>query len=114
MRCKRAEGSAPEGSTRGVTSTAPDVVLSPSSSCSGLPFTTLSATTKISFLDGSITGVPEIPTDGEMSPQGSLDEGTALPTCRDQTTLPVEDDSAYTMSLSVATKTRAEKTRGSP
>jgi hypothetical protein len=40
---------------------------------------------------------------GEMSPQGSNEAGTGVATCVDQITEPVEDDSAYTQSFSVAT-----------
>jgi hypothetical protein len=82
---------------------APDVVERPMSLCAGPPFTSSSATTKISFLDGSMTGVPVMPTEGEMSPQGSMADGTGLATWVDQTTAPVAEDSAYTVSSSVAT-----------
>ncbi len=41
-----------------------------------------------------MTGVPVIPTVGEMSPQGRDSDGTGAPTCVDQTTAPVADDSA--------------------
>ena len=40
-----------------------------------------------------MTGVPVIPTVGDMSPQGSDDAGTGLASCVDQTTLPVEANS---------------------
>ncbi len=65
-----------------------------------------SATTKISFLAGSITGVPVIPATGLMSPHGSEPDCTGLPRCTDQSTLPVAAASAYTVSFSVATYTR--------
>jgi hypothetical protein len=50
-----------------------------------------------------MTGVPVIPTVGVMSPQGRDAAGTAVPTWADQATAPVPDDSAYTVSFSVAT-----------
>jgi hypothetical protein len=50
-----------------------------------------------------MTGVPVMPTEGEMSPQGSMADGTGLATWVDQTTAPVAEDSAYTVSSSVAT-----------
>src|ERR1700722_9193469 len=103
VRCRSAAGSAPGGSTSCSNSMAPEVALRPINLCSGPPFTNSSAITKISFLDWSITGVPVIPTVGEISPQGSDDAGTAGPTWVDQTTAPVEEDSAYTTSSSVAT-----------
>ncbi len=49
-----------------------------------------------------------------MSPQGSDPAGTCVPGRADQTTAPVPDDSAYTVSFSVATQTRPANTRGSP
>ena len=78
----------------------------------GEPFTSSSATAKISDRPGSITGVPVIPTVGEMSPHGSDREGTGVATWVDQTTAPVVADSAYTVSFSVATYTLPSKTRG--
>ena len=62
---------------------------SPTSSCAGLPLTSSSATTKISERASSITGVPVIPTVGEMSPQGSDPEGTGVPRWVDHSTEPV-------------------------
>jgi len=50
-----------------------------------------------------MTGVPVIPRVGEMSPHGRDPEGTGVPTCDDQTTAPVAEESAYTVSFSVAT-----------
>ena len=51
---------------------------------------------------------------GEMSPHGSADAGTGLAMCVDQITAPLEADSAYTVSSSVATKTSAPSVSGSP
>jgi hypothetical protein len=53
-----------------------------------------SATTKISCLAGSITGVPVIPTVGVMLPHPSELAGTGVPICRDHRTAPVAADSA--------------------
>jgi hypothetical protein len=61
-----------------------------------------------------MTGVPVMPTSGEMSPQGSADDGTGRATWRDQTTEPLVEERAYTVSSSVATNTSLPKTRGSP
>ncbi len=71
--------------------------------CAALPRTSSSATTKISPRDWSMTGVPVIPTVGAMLPQGREPAGTARPRCIDQASLPVADESAYTVSFSVAT-----------
>jgi hypothetical protein len=78
------------------------VVFSPTNICAGVPFTSSSATTKISDRAVSITGVPVIPTLGVISPHGSEVAGTGVPICEDQMTEPVEDDNAYTVLLSVA------------
>ena len=72
----------------------PDAVPSPTSRCAGLPPDISSATTKISWRVGSITGVPVMPTLGDMSPQGSDPAGTGLPRCADQMTAPLAADSA--------------------
>jgi hypothetical protein len=69
-------------------------VLRPKSRCAGPPPVRTSATTKISFRAWSITGVPVMPTVGEMSPHGSDPEGTGLARCTDQATAPVAADSA--------------------
>ena len=103
VRCSRSAGTAPGGSTSWLSSTRPEVVLRPISRWAGIPPTISSATTKISFLAGSITGVPVIPATGLMSPHGSEPAGTGLPTCADQAILPVAAVSAYTVSFSVAT-----------
>ena len=89
-------------------------MLRPASTWAGFPFTSSSATTKISPRAGSITGVPVIPSVGLMSPQGSDDAGTGVARCLDQMTAPESADSAYTVSFSVATKTRPPETSGSP
>ncbi len=105
---------APAGSTSWLTSVFPVVASSPTSSCAGLPLTSSSATTKISDRVPSITGVPVMPTVGEMSPQGSDPAGTGVPTWFDHSTAPVVADSAYTVSFSVATNTCPSHTSGSP
>ena len=53
-----------------------------------VPFHT-SATAKISPLAMSTTGVPVMPTVGEMSPHGSEEEGTGVPTLLDHKMAPV-------------------------
>ncbi len=63
---------------------------------------------------GSITGVPVIPTVGEMLPQGSDPEGTGVPRWRDHSTAPLAADRASTVSFSVATKMRPPEASGSP
>ena len=55
-----------------------------------------------------------MPTVGLMSPQGSDDAGTGVARCLDQMMAPELADSAYTVSFSVATKTRPPETSGSP
>ena len=102
------------GSTTWSVSTEPFEVESPTRWCDGEPFTSSSATTKISLLDGSITGVPVIPTVGLMSPQGRSDAGTGVARCCCHWTWPVEADRATTVSFSVAAKTEPLKMRGSP
>ena len=62
----------------------------------------------------SMTGVPVMPTRGEMSPQGRFPDGTAVPTCVDHNTAPVLAANSSTVSFSVATTTRPLTTRGSP
>ena len=94
MRCSSAAGSAPGGSTSWLISIVPDAVLKPTSVCSGFPSLSLSATTKISFRDRSMTGVPVMPAVGVISPQGSDPAGTGLPSWVDQVTAPVAADSA--------------------
>ncbi len=84
----------PAGSTSWSSSDLPVAVLSPTSSWAGLPFTSSSATTKTSARVSSITGVPVMPTVGEMSPQGSDADGTGVPRWVDQTTEPVVADRA--------------------
>ena len=69
-------------------------VLSPTSSWAAFPLTSSSATTNTSARVSSITGVPVMPTVGEMSPQGSMLDGTAVPTWVAQTTDPVVADRA--------------------
>ena len=86
--------SAPGGSTSWATSTLPEAVESPVNMCAGRPFTSSSATTKISPLDGSIAGVPVMPAVGAISPQGRSPDGTGRPSCVDQTTAPVAADSS--------------------
>ena len=81
-------------------------MLRPNSRCAGLPPAISSATTKISFRAGSITGVPVMPATGLMSPQGSEPACTGRPRCTDQATWPVAAVSAYTVLFSVATYTR--------
>jgi hypothetical protein len=61
-----------------------------------------------------MTGVPVMPTVGEMSPHGSELLGTGVPRCADQITVPVVADRAETVSFSVATYTRPPATSGSP
>ena len=104
----------PAGSTSWVISVLPDAVARPISVCAGAPFTSSSATTKISSRDGSMTGVPVIPTVGVMSPHGRSVAGTGVPRCVDHATAPVLADRAYTVSFSVATYTRPPKASGSP
>ena len=55
-----------------------------------------------------------MPTDGLMSPQGRSPDGTGVPTWVDHNTAPVLAASAYTVSFSVATKTRPVASSGSP
>ena len=62
----------------------------------------------------STTGVPVMPTVGEMSPQGRDPDGTGVPTWLDHSTAPVVVDNAYTVSFSVATNTCPSHTSGSP
>ena len=49
-----------------------------------------------------------------MSPQGRSPDGTGVPTWVDHNTAPVSAASAYTVSFSVATKTRPVASSGSP
>ena len=58
-----------------------------------MPCVSSSATTKISWRAGSMTGVPVIPTLGEMLPHGRAPAGTGCP-MRDHSTEPVAGDSA--------------------
>ncbi len=85
---------APAGSTFCDNSVVPVPVSNPTSTCAGLPLTSSSATTKTSARASSITGVPVIPTVGEMSPQGSDREGTGVPRWVDHSTEPVVAESA--------------------
>ena len=80
----------------------------------GPPLTSSSATAKISPRAASTTGVPVMPTCGSMFPQGRSSDGTAVPTWVDHRTAPVLAASAYTVSFSVATKTRPVASTGSP
>ena len=114
MRCSSAAGVEPAGSTSWVSSVLPVAVFSPTSSWAGLPLTSSSATTKSSERASSITGVPVIPTLGEMLPQGSDPEGTGVPRWLDHSTVPFVAERAYTVSFSVATKMRPPEARGSP
>jgi hypothetical protein len=54
-----------------------------------LPLIISSATTKTSPRAASSTGVPVIPTVGEMSPQGSDPDGTGVARCEDHAILPL-------------------------
>ena len=94
MRCSSAAVSAPAGSTSWVISVLPVAASSPTRVWADAPRTSSSATTKISFRDGSITGVPVIPTVGVMSPHGRPPAGTGLARCDDQSTAPVAAESA--------------------
>ena len=114
MRWRIAAGVEPEGSTFWFNSTVPVPVFNPTSRWAGLPLTSSSATTNTSPRASSTTGVPVIPTVGVMSPQGSDRDGTGDATCVDHTTAPVVAERAYTVSFSVATKTRPPETSGSP
>ena len=71
VRCSSAAGSAPGGSTFCESSTWPSPVDRPSRMWAGRPLTSLSATAKSSLRPGSTTGVPVMPTVGEIFPQGS-------------------------------------------
>src|ERR1700689_2044618 len=66
----------------------------------------------MTFVAGSITGVPTIPTVGVMSPQGSAAEGTGVPTLFSHTTAPVAASSAYILSPTVATYAREPRING--
>src|SRR5438477_11956957 len=68
----------------------------------------------MALVEVSITGVPTIPTVGEISPQGSSPEGTGTPALFSQITLPLEASSAYSRSPTVATYTREPSTSGCP
>jgi hypothetical protein len=48
----------------------------------------------MTWVEASITGVPTTPTVGKMSPQGSADDGTGVPTLLLQRTVPVAASSA--------------------
>ena len=104
----------PAGSTFWSNSTFPVAVLSPTSWWAGCPLIISSATTNTSPRAVSSTGVPVIPTVGEMSPQGSEADGTGVARCVDQATVPLVADRAYTVSFSVATKTSPPAASGSP
>ncbi len=104
----------PGGSTFWFTSTLPVAVLSPTNWWAGFPLSSSSATTNTSPRATSSTGVPVIPTVGEMSPQGSDDEGTGVARCDDQSIAPLVPERAYTVSFSVATKIFPCEASGSP
>ncbi len=55
-----------------------------------------------------------MPAVGEMSPQGSVPEATAVPMWVDHSTAPVLAANSYTVSFSVATTARPAATSGSP
>src|ERR1035441_696739 len=62
---------------------------------------------------GSMTGVLVMPRVGEMSPQGSSEEGTGAPRLTCQACAPVVSLKAYRSLFSVAAMTRPAKTSGS-
>ena len=95
MRWRRFAGAWPGGSTSCDSSTWPVVVSSPVSMWAGLPLTSTSATAKISWRAGSMTGVPVMPTFGWMSEHSRCVEAyNAVPSLADQAILPVAADSA--------------------
>ena len=77
-----------------VESMAPLYMFKPTRKWAGGPATSSSATAKISPRAASMTGVPVMPTDGLMSPQGRSPDGTGVPTWVDQSTAPVSAASA--------------------
>src|SRR5438034_3455676 len=68
----------------------------------------------MALVEVSITGVPTMPTVGEISPQGNSLDGTGTPALFSQITLPLEASSAYSRSPTVATYTREPSTSGCP
>src|SRR5438270_7648184 len=66
----------------------------------------------MTFVVGSMTGVPTMPTVGSMSPHDSFEEGTGGPAFLTHTTAPVVASSAYTSLPTVAAYTRVPSTRG--